>query len=115
MIVHFARKQEWLDAQEGGEYVPADFEADGFIHCAAPSQAAGIANELFTGQDDLVLLWITPPKVGAGVVYERAHGAEVGDLFPHIHGPLNVDAVLRADELASWGPGGFVLPKEPTA
>ncbi len=115
MIVHFAHKQNWEDAQEGGEYTPPDFEEGDFIHCSFPQQATAIADEHFSGQDDLVLLWIQPGKVKAGIIYERPPGQEVGDLFPHIYSPINVDAVVRADELDSWEPGGFVLPKEPSA
>jgi uncharacterized protein (DUF952 family) len=115
MIVHIARGQEWADAQEAGEYKPAEFEADTFIHCSAPEDVKAVADEHFSGQEDLVLLWIDPPKVKAGVLYERAPGMEVGDLFPHIYGPLNLDAVVGVRKLKPWEPGGFVLPKQPTA
>ena len=111
MIVHIARQKEWDDAQESGEYTPADF--DKFIHCSTPDDVASVANEDFSGEDDLVLLWIDPPKVKAGIIYERAAGQEVGPLFPHIYGPLNIDAVLKADKLKPWEAGGFVLPPQP--
>src|SRR6266567_2910909 len=114
MFVHFARRQEWLDAQETGEYAPPDLEENKFIGCATPKQAPSVANEQFSGQDDLVLLWIAPNKVKAGVIYERIGGAEVGELYPHLYGPLNVDAAVKVDELEPWEPGQFVLPKEPS-
>ena len=71
------------------------------------------AEERFAGQDDLVLLWIDPPKVKAGVIYERLPGVEVGDLYPHIYGGLNADAVVGVSRLEAWKSGGFVLPPQP--
>jgi uncharacterized protein (DUF952 family) len=115
LIAHIARAQEWEAAQESGEYKPAEFEADTFIHCSAPEDVKAVAEEYFTGQDGLVLLWIDAPKVNAGVLYERAPGQEVGDLYPHIYGPLNVDAVVTVSKLKPWEPGGFVLPRPPAA
>ena len=41
---------------------------------------------------DLVLLAIDPARVGAEVRYERLDGAP--EPFPHIYGPLPVDAVV---------------------
>mgnify|MGYP003347114949 CR=1 FL=1 len=114
MIVHIAHAEQWEAAQEtGGEYLPADFEEDGFIHCSFPDTVAEVANERFAGQDDLVLLWIDPPKVKAGVIYERLPGVEVGDLYPHIYGGLNADAVVGVSRLEAWKSGGFVLPPQP--
>src|SRR5437870_2063850 len=116
MICHIARGEEWEAAEEeeaGGEYKPAQLEEDGFIHCSMPKQVEQIANERFAGEEGLVLLWIAPAKVKAGVLYERPKGQETGELYPHVHGPLNVDAVVKVNKLKPWQKGGFVLPPEP--
>ena len=42
--------------------------------------------------DDLVLLVIDPARVDAEIRYERPDGA--AERFPHIYGPLRVDAVV---------------------
>jgi len=115
MFVHFARKDAWEAAQEPGSYQPAEFEEDGFIPCATPEQATDVANKKFSGEDDLVLLWIVPSKLKASIIYERPAGLEVGDLYPHVYAPINVDAVVRADEIPRFEPGTFALPLQPAA
>ena len=111
LIVHIARKEDWVAAQEGDEYLPPEFADDGFIHASTPEQVAVPANEKYSGQDDLVLLWIDVVKMTTAVVYER--NEEGGDLYPHIRGPVNLDAVVSVNELKPWQPGGFVLPRAP--
>lgn len=46
----------------------------------------------FSGRDDLVLLAIDPTKVPAEVVFENCEGHF--EPFPHIYGPLPVEAVV---------------------
>lgn len=45
----------------------------------------------FAGRDDLVLLEIDPARLRAELKYEPAPD---GELFPHVYGPLNIDAVV---------------------
>ena len=53
---------------------------------------------------DLVLLVIDPVLLRAEVRYEDVPGAELP--FPHLYGPLNVDAVIAARPFAP-GPDGI--------
>jgi uncharacterized protein (DUF952 family) len=65
------------------------------------------ANRFFRGQPDLVLLMIDPAKLHADLRYEAADG----DLFPHIYGPLNGDAVPDVLPFPPQADGTFMLPK----
>src|SRR5579885_2876395 len=87
MFVHIARAEDWEAAQASGQYAPPELEEHGYIGCAMPKQVEAVANEQFAGRDDLVLLWIQPTRLEPVVIYERPHGAEVGELYPHV-GPL---------------------------
>ena len=40
-----------------------------------------------------------------------ARGEEAGELFPHLYGELNVDAVVRVIELPCEVDGSFRLPE----
>jgi uncharacterized protein (DUF952 family) len=113
MFVHFARQEEWETAQEEGKYEPPEYKEKGFISCWMPDQAADAANEQYAGEDGLALIWIMPMKVTSPILYKRPDGQELGDLFPFINGPLNLEAVLRVDRLDAWEPGAFVLPASP--
>ena len=90
MILHLCSPTAWEDAQKLGAYRAASLESEGFIHCSRPEQIIAVANSYYRGLPGMVLLWIDPQKVTPEIRWE-ASGAEI---FPHIYGPLNLDAVV---------------------
>jgi len=61
----------------------------------------------FRGRQDLVLLWIDPARVRAEIKYEEA--SDGSGTFPHIYGPLDIDAVARVTEYREHN-GTFPTP-----
>jgi glutathione S-transferase len=51
-----------------------------------------IADLVYRGRDDVVLLEIDQSRLVSPVHVDEVDG---GDAFPHIYGPLNIDAVVR--------------------
>ena len=92
MIVHICERVAWEQAQRSGEYRPASLAAEGFIHASEPPQVLEVANRYYAGKQDLLLLWIDPQRVDPEIRYEPVDG----DLFPHIYGALNLEAVVEA-------------------
>ena len=90
MIVHICERAAWEQAQKTGEYRPASLAEEGFIHASQPGQVLGVANRFYLGRQDLLLLWIDQERVRPDIRYEPADG----DLFPHIYGAINLDAVV---------------------
>jgi len=97
VIFHLAARAEWEEAQRSGRYdrstAGRSLEDEGFIHCADEDQVAGVAEAFFAGRSDLVLLVIDPAKLSSPVRRERRDGSD--QAFPHVYGPLNVDAVAE--------------------
>ena len=110
MILHIAQRAEWEAARSAGGYLADTLASEGFIHCSTPAQVLGPANALYHGQTDLVLLVIEEARLVARLVYEDSHGN--GEHFPHIYGPLNIDAVTRVVPFPPGPDGHFVLPAE---
>ena len=110
MILHIAFDSEWLSAMLEGFYRADSLETEGFIHCSTPQQVLGPANERFHGQEGLVLLCIDREKVAAPIVYEDCY--ESGLAFPHIYGPLNIEAVTTVIAFPPQEDGRFALPVE---
>lgn len=75
----------------------------GFIHASTAEQVVPVANMFYKDVPDLVVLVIDADRVRPGVRYEQV--PEVGQPFPHIYGPLNIDAVVEAMRLEP-DPGG---------
>ena len=108
MILHIAHRDKWTAAQAAGDYRADSLLTEGFIHCSTPEQVLGPANERFRGQSDLALLVIDPDRLAADLVYEDSYGT--GQVFPHIYGPLNLDAVVRVVPFPPGPDGRFALP-----
>lgn len=117
-ILHITTWADWDAARAAGSYRPASLDHEGFIHCSTPAQVAGSANRYFRGRTDLVLLCIDESRVAAQLRYEppAAVGgvpdSRAGELFPHLYGPLEIDAVVKVVPLPCDRDGGFALPAE---
>ena len=113
-ILHLASNNAWLGALKSGIYRADSLSTQGFIHCSKPSQIVGVANTFYRGQHGLVLLVIEPSKLEAELKWqppaepEPTHARE-GDLFPHIYGPLNIDAVTEIIPFEPAADGTFSL------
>jgi uncharacterized protein (DUF952 family) len=103
-IVHICRREDWIAAQEQGEYRAASLQSEGFIHCSKPGQVLAVANRYYHGEKDLLLLWIKPRHVISELRYDPVGN----DQYPHIYGPLNLDAVYAIRPLESDLDGVFL-------
>lgn len=107
LLLHITRWEQWEQARREGVYRADSLAAEGFIHCSKPRQALLPANALFRGQTDLVLLCIDADRVRPDIRYEGVPG---GEAFPHLYGPLNLDAVVKVLPFPPQPDGTFTLP-----
>jgi uncharacterized protein (DUF952 family) len=110
VIFHITTRGAWEAAERTGSYVPAAYEADGFIHLSDPGQVARVANARFAGARDLVLLCVAADRLAAPLRDEPGDPGS-DELFPHLYGPLNLDAVVRVLPFVE-GADGFALPPQ---
>ncbi len=108
-ILHITQRHEWEKAKNLGTYRSNTLDSEGFIHCSTPIQVLGSANRFFKNQTDLVILKIDIDRVTPEIRYE---GVDSNNLFPHIYGELNIDAVTGSIDLESHPDGSFILPPE---
>ena len=114
MIVHIVERGEWVKAVGRGSYAPDSLAAEGFVHCSTLAQVVATANRFYRGQNGLVVLCIEEERLRVELRYEASTGArgeEAGEMFPHLYGELNVDAVVRVIELPCEVDGSFRLPE----
>jgi uncharacterized protein (DUF952 family) len=114
MILHILRLSEWEEALRLGIYQPPSLTAEGFIHCSTVNQVIDTANAFFRGTPDLLLLRVDERKLASPLKFEAP--ATPGDsrpreAFPHIYGPLNLDAVIYAIEFPCEADGSFQSPE----
>ena len=97
MIYHVLNKTDWQKAEQLGFYEAASLATEGFIHASKAEQVWPVIDRYFKDQADLVVLHIDEHKLSSPFTYELA--PSVNEEFPHIYGPLNLDAVLKAEVL----------------
>jgi uncharacterized protein (DUF952 family) len=108
-IYHIIQKNTWTEARKVGIYRSETLTTEGFIHCSKVDQVIDSAARYFSGQSGLILLCIESSLVEAGVRFENLVGC--APLYPHIYGPLNLDAVLKIFDLEADAQGNFYLPE----
>jgi len=115
MIYHVTSRQTWQEAQQRGEYRADSLESEGFIHCSTETQILPVTENFYKGQAGLVLLKIDPAFLGSELLWEPPAGdpppgIPKGELFPHIYGPINLDAVVKVYDLETNPDGSYKSP-----
>ena len=109
-ILHIVRKEAWDQAITAGSYQGDTLASEGFIHCSTPEQIIPVANRFYRGQTGLALLVIDRDRVQAPIRDENLEGGDT--LFPHIYGPLNLNAVVDVIDFPPRADGVFALPDD---
>ncbi len=108
-IYHITSREAWSTSQGKGFYATESLSRQGFIHCSRRDQVVRVANAFYSAQPNLILLEMDPERLQASLQMEP--GTEKPEeLFPHIYGPLNLDAVRRDLDFPPGSDGSFSLP-----
>lgn len=108
IIYHITRKSDWQTALAAKSYAADSLSSEGFIHCSTAGQVIATANRIFKGRRDLVLLSIDSARVKAEIRYENLEGG--ANLFPHVYGALEIEAVTAVHDFPLQADGRFELP-----
>jgi len=118
MIFHITTQMAWNEAKNAGEYRAASLLTEGFIHCSALSQVIPVANLYYKGESGMILLQIEPTLLSSDLRWEPPSGGTPppgvpeSDQFPHVYGPINLDAIVNVIELVIDADGQFTLPNQ---
>ncbi|MCI0554358.1 MAG: DUF952 domain-containing protein [Anaerolineae bacterium] len=116
MIFHITSRTEWEEAQQRGDYRAESLATEGFIHCSTPSQVLPVAENFYKGQSGLILLIIEPTLLSSTLKWEPPSGGTPpagvpeGDSFPHVYGPINLNAVIKVLDFEPNTDGMFTIP-----
>ena len=102
-------RQAWEQLKGRKEYRAPSLESEGFIHASASlEQVLWVANRVYLQEPRLVVLCVDRDEVKSLIKDEMARDASAPDstthagpaAFPHVYGPVNLDALLETRELA---------------
>jgi uncharacterized protein (DUF952 family) len=94
LIYHLVTPAAWQQAR--ADYHAESLQTEGFIHCSFADQVASSANRFYAGADALLLLHIDPQRLTSPL---KVEGAGSGAQYPHVYGPIDRAAVVRAEAL----------------
>ncbi len=97
MIYHVVTAVNWQKALQQDFYEAESIALEGFIHTSKAEQVQGVLERYYKNQSDLLLLHIDETKLTAPLKYELA--PSINEEFPHIYGRLNLDAVIKIENV----------------
>jgi uncharacterized protein (DUF952 family) len=111
VLFHIAEASDWQAAQVRGDYRVSTrgrtLADEGFVHAARRGQVLGVAEAFYADAGPLLLLSIDPARLSSPV---RDDEVAPGMVFPHIYGPIDLDAVVAVAPLDRGADGRFVIP-----
>ena len=116
LIYHLAPAVRWGGWPADQPYLPAEYAAEGFIHCTlGDAVMLGVANRFYrSAPGEFVLLVIDPEQISAPLRWEPpvhpagAAGPAAAPLFPHIYGPIDRAAVIEVRAVRRAPDGEFL-------
>jgi len=115
-IFHITSREAWNAEQKQGQYTAPSLKSEGFIHCSTRTQVLPVAERFYKGQTGLVILVIDSARLSSGLKWELPFdaapppGVPASDAFPHVYGPINLDAVVQVIDFIPAADGRFILP-----
>ena len=107
LIFHLTYKDAWEAARPAGEYAAPSLLEEGFIHCSKDiTQLLKVAARLYPGDLGLMVLDVDLDKLKSPLKHEPSRS---GEIYPHIYGMLNADAVVRERDLQLGADGGHFV------
>lgn len=108
MIFHMVPAAVWQQQLSDQPYSGDTLATEGFIHCTGEADRLLIvANTWYASRPGAwLILCIDEQLVAADVRWEENHG----HVFPHIYGPLNLDAIVDIVAFPRQADGIFQLP-----
>ena len=97
MIYHVTTLCQWKQSVTQGFHEAESLATEGFIHASDSHQVKGVLERYYKNKTDLLLLHIDETKLTSVLKYELA--PSINELFPHIYGSINTDAVIETSSI----------------
>ncbi len=117
-IFHLALASDWAAAQDAGAYTMSTrgrtLAEEGFIHCSRGDQWTTVRDRFYGDvTEPMLLLQIDTDRLDVPVLDEVGEPGS-RETFPHIYGPLALDAVVKALPVPARGTAALVPEPMPT-
>lgn len=111
-LFHIAVRDDWQNALDHGSYrvstLSKRLDDEGFIHLSFAHQVKLVADAVYPGREDLILLELDAERLADRVRIEAVLGSE--ERFPHLYDAIAIDDVIETRPLAPRADGSFDPP-----
>lgn len=94
-IYHVVLPEVWETFRDQANYEAESLKAEGFIHCSFAHQLDAVLNRYYSGAQRVNILTVDPARLTSRLVEEPSTN---GEIYPHIYGTINCEAIIEADE-----------------
>jgi uncharacterized protein (DUF952 family) len=108
-LAYHGTPRKYFDSLDpAAPYVPEPFALEGFIHTTEGREAVSITLTKYykSSAEPWVVLYINQDRVTAPIRYD-----DPAEVFPHIYGPLNRDAIIAVMDIDRAPDGTFMRPE----
>ena len=108
LAYHGTPKKYFQSLDASTPYVPEPFAREGFIHTTEGREAASITLTKYykSSGEPWVVLYIDQDRVTSPIRYD-----DLAQVFPHIYGPFNRDAIVAVRDIGRAPDGTFMKPE----
>ena len=94
LIYHIVLPDAWA-AFDTDLYRHKSLETEGFIHCSFAEQLDAVIARYYSAERRVIVLEIETERLMSRMLKEPSTNSEI---YPHIYGPVNRDAIVRTFE-----------------
>jgi len=108
LAYHGTPKRYFESLDRSQPYVPEPFAREGFIHTTEGREAVAITLTKYykSSAEPWVVLYIDQDLVMSSIRYD-----DPAEVFPHIYGPLNRNAIVAVKDIGRAADGTFLKPE----
>jgi uncharacterized protein (DUF952 family) len=109
-LAYHGTPRSYFDSLDSSQpYVPEAFAREGFIHTTEGREAVSITLTKYykSSAEPWVVLYIDQDRVTSPIRYD-----DPAEVFPHIYGPLNRDAIVAVRDIDRAPDGTFLKPPD---
>jgi uncharacterized protein (DUF952 family) len=108
LAYHGTPKRYFESLDQSQPYVPEPFAREGFIHTTEGREAVSITLTKYykASAEPWVMLYIDQDRVTSPIRYD-----DPAQVFPHIYGPLNREAIVVVKDIGRAADGTFLKPE----
>lgn len=89
-----------------GEFITDSLATEGFIHASPAHQLNRVANAYFPAEAELLVLHVDVDALQSELRWEPSTN---GELYPHLYGPLNLEAIIQTEAFHRQAHGAFEI------